>query len=746
MKQKILDSHIFLVTDEAMHSKRLLLSPIVCIIGLLLCPQPPVHAQGWQWQNPLPQGDGLNLVTFVDRHHGWITSSGPILLRTKDGGKNWEILRTGIVFNDVHFIDPLEGWGIGNSRLEVIKWNIYHTTDGGATWEVQLADTTTRYDIFFLDAKHGWATNNKLESDELLFTNDGGKSWMQQAQGEFRPNDEIRGITFLDLLKGWVVGFSRWGIRTTDGGTTWKRDSTLVGVMQLFFADSLHGWGRQASRWVFRTSDGGEAWERIQVTDAFGEVRSNHFFAFDSRRCFVALNVGLYASADGGQNWTRHSSQELTSFAFLDSMEAWGVVGNKLLHSIDGGRNWQNLTKNILPEGVIYLSSVDFVDTQTGWATGVGRTQRNDGVILHTRDGGVTWTEQWLSSGKQFEQIFFVDERHGWAVGFDGYIVHTNNSGQTWRIQNSGTDFILRAVTFVDTLRGWIVGERPVDNRGIILCTNDGGKTWLDQTPVGAFSLAAVTFLDTLNGWVVGKMVFRTKDGGKNWILLRQGTGLGSVAFADSLHGWAAGYDPLTDAIIIYTEDGGKTWSPQLSGTYYAPKNMKFVGSLHGWAVGLFGQIHSTSDGGLNWREQQGYTSQWLEAVDFVNTQTGWIVGWHGAILHTKSGGVSIVKQSLPMSSLPKRFFLYGNYPNPFNAQTKIRFEIFGSKAKVRLQVYNLHGHVVARLVDGQRPAGLHEISWDGKNDKGIECASGLYFYRLEADGIAQVGKAVLLQ
>jgi photosystem II stability/assembly factor-like uncharacterized protein len=717
----------------------------LCTIWLPLFLQNALLAQGWQWQNPLPQGDNLNLVFFADRQHGWITSDGPILLRTRNSGKNWEILRTSIVFTDIHFINPSEGWGIGNARLDVIKWNIYHTTDGGATWEVELADTAGRHDIFFLDAKHGWTTNNRVD-DELLFTNDGGKTWQPQAQNQFRLTDNIFGIMFLDLMKGWAVGGLFWGIRTMDGGRTWARDSSLSGIQQLVFSGTRHGWGRSSTRSVVRTINGGEKWERIRVTDVTGEVRSNHFFAIDTSRCFVALNVGLYASTDGGQGWTLHSPQALTNFAFIDSSEAWGVLGNGLYHSLDGGRKWQNLTKNILPEGIIYLSSVDFINEQTGWATGVGRIQRNDGVILHTRDGGITWKEQWLSSGKQFEQIFFIDERYGWAVGFDGYIVHTNNGGQTWQIQSSRTDFILRAVTFVDTLHGWIVGERPVDNKGLILHTDDRGRTWRNQTPAVAAALGGVTFLDTLNGWVVGKMVFRTKDGGKNWTLLRQGTGLGSVAFADSLHGWAAGYDPPTDAIIIYTEDGGKTWSPQLSGPFYAPKDMKFVGSLHGWVVSLFGQVHFTSDGGRNWREQRDYTSQWLEAADFIDTKTGWIVGWHGAILHTKSGGVNSVKQSLSTSSLPKRFILQGNYPNPFNAQTKIRFEVFGSRTRVRLQVYDLQGHAVAKLIDEQRLTGLHEVGWDGTNSKGARCASGLYFYRLEVDGIAQVGKAVLLQ
>ncbi|MDZ7369510.1 MAG: YCF48-related protein, partial [candidate division KSB1 bacterium] len=136
MKQKILDSHIFLVTDEAMHSKRLLLSPIVCIIGLLLCPQHPVHAQGWQWQNPLPQGNRLGEIQFVDSLHGWIRAEGRTILRTTDGGHTWseEVIGNGqqeVYFQRIYFVDQLHGWAVGSGAPPVIM----RTRDGGKTWE-----------------------------------------------------------------------------------------------------------------------------------------------------------------------------------------------------------------------------------------------------------------------------------------------------------------------------------------------------------------------------------------------------------------------------------------------------------------------------------------------------------------------------------------------------------------------------------------------------------------------------------
>ena len=713
------------------------------------------YTQGWQWQNPLPQGDNLSLVTFVDRDHGWIVSEGPILLSTQDAGSHWEILRTGIVFTDIHFIDPLEGWGIGNPRFDVSRWSIYHTTDGGASWQVQLADTTARYDIFFLDDKYGWVTNNKVETDELLYTRDGGNTWESQAEGQARPNDEIFGVKFLNPMKGWAVG-GRWGIQTNDGGKTWERDSSLASIRQLFFVDDLHGWGRSGTRTVVRTTDGGQTWTRFQVTDA-PDVSANQFFAFDTSRCFLALNIGLYASTDGWQTWALHSSQALTGFAFLDSTEAWGVERNKILHSTDGGKTWQNLTQDIFPEGSTILETVDFVNADVGWMAGLNVGATRSGIILKTVDGGKTWTEQWRKDGVSLGEIIFLDEQLGWGVGSSGQIIHTRDGGQTWTEQASGMDFILRAVCFVDSLFGWAVGGRFANNgvEGIILHTLDGGRTWLDQTPADAPRLFDVAFVDKMNGWIVGGggsgfdsgVILRTRNGGQTWSIQRQGFGFDFevAVFDDTLHGWVGGYDLETDANIIHTKDGGMTWYPQLK-MPHLPSDMKFVNGFQGWVISLFGRVYYTMDGGNSWQEQQSFTSQWLNGIDFVDSQTGWIVGWYGAILHTDNGGISHVEANLPNASLPKQFILHGNYPNPFNGQTKIRFEILATRANVRLTIYNLQGQLVLRLIDEDRRAGLHEVNWYGVDKNNMSCASGLYFYRIEVDGAAEVGKAILLK
>jgi len=78
-------------------------------------------------------------------------------------------------------------------------------------------------------------------------------------------------------------------------------------------------------------------------------------------------------------------------------------------------------------------------------------------------------------------------------------------------------------------------------------------------------------------------------------------------------------------------------------------------------------------------------------------------------------------------SIIPKEFSLSQNYPNPFNPVTKIRFAL-PARSKVTLKVYNLLGEAVLTLIDGDIPAGIHTLVFDGE-----QLSSGIYFYRLQA-------------
>lgn len=86
-----------------------------------------------------------------------------------------------------------------------------------------------------------------------------------------------------------------------------------------------------------------------------------------------------------------------------------------------------------------------------------------------------------------------------------------------------------------------------------------------------------------------------------------------------------------------------------------------------------------------------------------------------------------------PREQLPERFTLAQNYPNPFNPSTSIAFTLT-ERSEIALQIYNVSGQLVRTLVQESRPAGEHEVRWDGRNSAGQEVASGKYWYRLRSE------------
>lgn len=90
---------------------------------------------------------------------------------------------------------------------------------------------------------------------------------------------------------------------------------------------------------------------------------------------------------------------------------------------------------------------------------------------------------------------------------------------------------------------------------------------------------------------------------------------------------------------------------------------------------------------------------------------------------------------------------LLPNYPNPFNPETTIPFEIGGFQpVPATLSVYNLLGQKVAMPLNKVLSPGLHEVQWDGKNASGEAVGSGVYFYELSAGNIRLLGKMILLK
>ncbi|MDZ7340451.1 MAG: T9SS type A sorting domain-containing protein [candidate division KSB1 bacterium] len=98
---------------------------------------------------------------------------------------------------------------------------------------------------------------------------------------------------------------------------------------------------------------------------------------------------------------------------------------------------------------------------------------------------------------------------------------------------------------------------------------------------------------------------------------------------------------------------------------------------------------------------------------------------------------------SVTVEAKPSGYSLSQNYPNPFNPETAINFSL-KEAGRVTLTIYNLQGQLVRTLVDEEKLAGSYSVMWDGKSDNGTLVGSGIYYYKLRANGFKATKKLML--
>ncbi len=131
------------------------------------------------------------------------------------------------------------------------------------------------------------------------------------------------------------------------------------------------------------------------------------------------------------------------------------------------------------------------------------------------------------------------------------------------------------------------------------------------------------------------------------------------------------------------------------------------------------------------------------------------IQGWLTQVRQIDDGSPAFrrainVLEALLRAVLPETTVLLANYPNPFNPETWIPYQLANASG-VQITIYDTKGSVVRTLALGHQAAGYYThrsraVYWDGRNDFGEPVASGVYFYQLQADNISRLRKMVILK
>jgi len=111
--------------------------------------------------------------------------------------------------------------------------------------------------------------------------------------------------------------------------------------------------------------------------------------------------------------------------------------------------------------------------------------------------------------------------------------------------------------------------------------------------------------------------------------------------------------------------------------------------------------------------------------------------GWH-QVVNTGIGGN-------PAQGLPTCFGLSKAFPNPSRHGCLIKYQL-PKDSPITLAVYNLTGQRVKLLEEGRKPAGYHQVRWDGRDDGNRKTAAGIYFYRLTAEGYQKTERLVIVR
>lgn len=329
------------------------------------------------------------------------------------------------------------------------------------------------------------------------------------------------------------------------------------------------------------------------------------------------------------------TDKDLRTVFFVDRLTGWAAGdGGMIYRTDDGGKNWAELPGAVVPNGIVDVNRIEFVDTRTGWMLGEMRsrdTNETQTVLLSTTDGGQIWQQQVLPGVLSFH---FVNNKIGFAAGRSSGLYKTTDGGQRWRkldslerlvgqpVEASAYNFGFSDVHFIDATHGWAVGNfygRALTHIGGLFVTSDGGDTWQrvplviqSRNNAGRFTrgmLHAVKFTDINHGTVTGEMedgdetfffTLKTRDGGQMWEQARiPSRSIHSTQFVDQSRGWTVAVAPregladakVYDTVLLRTENGGRTWEPDYLTRGSRIRSVFFVSPTQGWAVGDRGLI-----------------------------------------------------------------------------------------------------------------------------------------------------------
>jgi photosystem II stability/assembly factor-like uncharacterized protein len=632
-----------------------LLAQLVWTVSASASPVSVGHS-GWTWGDPTPQGSGLDAVTFQGSV-GFAVGTFGTVLRSEDGGETWEGLPSG-TRNNLSLVQELSP----TTAIVAGECTVRESVNGGASFtSIPIIGSESKCPsdvaaVSFFEAAAGFV---ELENGTVLLTSEEGQTVTSKTPVPLDGGTPEQ-LMFLSPTTGFAVVGGGGGriYRTTDGANSWTQvASAPASLSDLTFVTPTTAYAVGENSTLLESTDEGTNWTPLPLTLPPGTspLTLTHITCGDPLHCLMTtpraplgLSNVLVRTADGGITGSLVSASEasLLSVAFStpSNVVAVGEYGATVLSS-NGGASFptvisHNLGRGLL--GLIRLGESPF-DAYVPWPSG---------EIAATTNGGSTWSLLRVPTGESIEDVAFPTTTVGYALDSGGDVFGTTDGGLRWSILSaSGTPAVSLLAPSLETVlligprgirrstdggqrfqkvQGHVVDSSRHHRRRVyqlagfdlsrggevaggavfafgedVLESTDGGRTWkLIQRPLTRHKVTAIAFVNATTGYVASdNRLFFTSTAGRRWNEIESvnATGvssIGRISFSSPSTGYIVGEFNGQEVTVQRTEDGGRTWTPEVAS--YALSSVTAGGAVDYGEGAPITSLFETDDGGLS--------------------------------------------------------------------------------------------------------------------------------------------------
>ncbi|MEO6358661.1 MAG: YCF48-related protein [Ferruginibacter sp.] len=555
----------------------------------------------------------INGISLIDTGKIVAVGDNGYIIKSNNGGQSWKNITTfsSSFLKAVQFPTDTIGYVVGSSKT------ILKTEDQGESWFPLYVDINEPpfsapdfNDLYFFNKNRGYVAG---DFGNLAFTNDGGRSWKDTVLGF----QKLNGITFINDSTGFVCGMGSGLYKTINSGQTWLSVApSFLGVTETFtkvrFVNSSTGFAVGDNGLCLKTTDAGIHWTKINTPSSAGFL---DICFLNETKGFIAVagSSGLVLQTnDGGISWSvNYTDNTLSSYNAVNTDPAKkkvmmagggsggdtrGYNGRSIISSTDGGATFVSLSGN----AKVQYNDLFFLNDSTGYIAGVG------GLAFKTTDFGESWKPLHaipaVNGGNPVKKIFFVDPLYGFAVSDNIY--KTQDGGTSWIAATTPGDqsqYFASQLYFANPLKGF------VQDYGSMYKTVNGGNSWTKvAASINGFRDFTVTPIGKIFSVGAGGEAAFSTDEASTWTNLNLNTSklLTTVYFYSN----DIGFIGTDDTTIFKTTDGGNNWLKINSGTTVGLpiRSFHFVNDKEGYLVcysngGGYSSIYKTTNGGLSW-------------------------------------------------------------------------------------------------------------------------------------------------